>query len=1186
MKHETNQHTKQRIALEERVFAVRKEWKFAAVILLAYFVPAFCIAQIGGTGGVAQPPTPEFNMDKFIHKVTERFKDANNPVAGYQVVFVKDGNLYYSESGGASIYEEDNGSNDIPMFNTTRQNVSSVSKFISTLVLANVLEEYGIDWDEPVSDYLHETWVVNMAPEHSDSLSPCYLTFEQLVRHRSCLDFGVEGNSGPNPNNMDMAAYLSVDSINMTLAEDFNPNLFDYNDYRNGNFTLTRILIANIWAINNIGFDITIPTVDPPLTEFDSADIYYSLVNQYIYLPLGIGAPISNNALEAFHNSSAAPRAHQFPFNRDSLTCGGNLGWMAGNPAAPNSAGGSGLVLNTMEMAEIVAFFKNDNNETIISNAQRDYILNNDLGLAANEVTNGQTAFGDFYFKNGTRGPGCPGGSAPNAIQRATMSFIAMYPNNVELVMLTNSRINFRTAAARDWEDCWEINCGSVVHTVAEASMIDNKSKIENVSTDGDPDKLLFITLNRTPQSSAMPSPVGVNYENDKWHIYRADGASFVKGTRFNVLAFDDDYPLAFEHTHVSGTQTGNVFQTVLNHPELNDNPDAKLLVTQKQGSLTDPTSGLNIPVINNSHIGVDYNGTNWVIFNQDLSPIPDGASFNILFDHNIVEETVISPVGNFSEVSLASIGSPDRSQLLFTTNSKYPNANFNDTEVAVFYNETISAYSTDRWHMVNLPNPNANNFNAGTKVNLLKMEDCECCGTDEVDEDNVEFVGCTDPGVNPCNTYTDTIPCAEDFVLFIPEAYDQCRTYTPELDEVVLSLTNPIRSLKTEFSLDYFGEEVDGFIRTYVLDTIPPEMIGVPEDMIVSCTVPPIPEVIIVNDNCTQNIIPDFIETTEGVDCNFKITRTFSAVDSMGNETVKSYCIYSGSYTDQDNDGSSVLEDCDDNDPTVYPGANELCDGMDNDCNGQSDENCMDCIADNFINAPIGLFEDQTVAGGSKTTLKWTHYSDASDACILRGALSDGVTNIGPFGQILIQGPKIQGNIDGHDVSADLLPNASYTLFNPLTFPAGNTNSLVPGALYMWQTRCGCVIDASIPLPDRLDGSNIHLSPWSEFSFFTNLSLAPGVEDDHENSFYKNTMNDEEIAVYPNPSDGIIRFMNLDSNQEIWIRILDVRGRIIFNQQFQGSPAFIEVDGYNEGLHFVQLTTETFSVSHKIVLQ
>lgn len=59
------------------------------------------------------------------------------------------------------------------------------------------------------------------------------------------------------------------------------------------------------------------------------------------------------------------------------------------------------------------------------------------------------------------------------------------------------------------------------------------------------------------------------------------------------------------------------------------------------------------------------------------------------------------------------------------------------------------------------------------------------------------------------------------------------------------------------------------------------------------------------------------------------------SVYDDSGRETADSAL-------DGDNDGvPSGAGDCDDNDASVYPGATELCDGVDNNCDGEVDEGC-----------------------------------------------------------------------------------------------------------------------------------------------------------------------------------------------------------------------------------------------------
>lgn len=372
-------------------------------------------------------PTPQFSEEEFVNQIESRLE--SQPIIGYQFAVNKGGNLYYDQSTGQARHENDPGG-PVDIDASTRFNAASIAKFIATIALLNVIEEYDISLDWDFTDYLPQSWNEMANSDHQ-------YTFRELLTHQTAINFTPDPDVSSSPGRVQ----TEEDMLNaLKLPSD--PDLLG--DYQNGNFNLVRVLIGQI--VYSLDVDAA--------GNYDNSNIctdkYFEYIDQNIFNKLNLNAPVSAQSINNYYNSNY-PYAYQYPFDPTFMNpADGSLGW--GHSNNPYTTGGAaGLMLSALDIAEILASFKHDNSELIISEIDRNRILDFELGL--NNSLDGE--HGRYQSKRGTRGPD---GSPPDCCSRAIQSILMFFPNGVEAVIITNSRHNNLHTLLRDAFDASWIN--------------------------------------------------------------------------------------------------------------------------------------------------------------------------------------------------------------------------------------------------------------------------------------------------------------------------------------------------------------------------------------------------------------------------------------------------------------------------------------------------------------------------------------------------------------------------------------------------------------------------------------------------------------------------------------------------------------------------------------------------------
>ena len=165
----------------------------------------------------------------------------------------------------------------------------------------------------------------------------------------------------------------------------------------------------------------------------------------------------------------------------------------------------------------------------------------------------------------------------------------------------------------------------------------------------------------------------------------------------------------------------------------------------------------------------------------------------------------------------------------------------------------------------------------------------------------------------------------------------------------------------------------------------------------------------------------------------------------------------YNFSLVDNDNDGYTSDQDCDDNNPDVHPGAAEICNGIDDNCDGQIDEGVLLIF---YLDADNDGFGD--INNSAETCVSPNGYVSNSSDC------DDNNDQINPYATE-IPNNGIDENCDGVDGGDGEYPSKSITYASEIDPITGKPIHLgekvqLEGVVHGWNSL----------LPERLNFSII----------------------------------------------------------------------------------------------------------------
>lgn len=158
--------------------------------------------------------------------------------------------------------------------------------------------------------------------------------------------------------------------------------------------------------------------------------------------------------------------------------------------------------------------------------------------------------------------------------------------------------------------------------TVTDANSDGNYAYLDYSGTNDNPDAVIVINPIYT---TYIDKNVGLWYNGSKWALYNEGNTGINVGQKFMISMAASNQ---VEYKHQSAATNIQDNWTIIDHPLLNDNPNAKFVFTHNWGA-----AGSSSNVLYDKVPGAWYDGSRWCIYNEDLTPFAENLTFNLIID-------------------------------------------------------------------------------------------------------------------------------------------------------------------------------------------------------------------------------------------------------------------------------------------------------------------------------------------------------------------------------------------------------------------------------------------------------------------------------------------------------------------------------------------------------------------------